>query len=305
SLEERLADDVYELMNCLDTGIVTSGVKALIKLDSTTNVADGNNKVNHEPGNSINNFKVVSLISPNITNRSLSCWSGLKSKLSSMESDQMLFRERMLSQIMELKTKVTELDSTIQVQNAEIKQLKSENERLPGMHPSSNNMFCNNKSISKSQESSDHVGQDKNLSKENEDIVNNYATTQNVLNVGCYVKQSEAADEVSNRRPNKEQNQKQESKKPAKSKGNNTKSSSIVSLDDEFIGVQRNRVKTKRYYIGGIAETTKKETILQYLNGKGISPTLFNLFTSRRKGTLSAKMNVHAEDVEKMIVEDF
>ena len=114
-------------------------------------------------------------------------------------------------------------------------------------------------------------------------------------------------DEVSNRRPNKEQNhyQIQESKKPAKSKGNNTKSSSIVSLDDEFICVQRNRVKTKRYYIGGIAETTKKETILQYLNGKRISPTLFNLFTSRRKGTLSAKMNVHAEDVEKMIVEDF
>ncbi|CAB4045878.1 Hypothetical predicted protein, partial [Paramuricea clavata] len=52
-----------------------------------------------------------------------------------MESDQMLFRERMLSEIMELKTKVTELDSTIQVQNAEIKQLKSENERLLGMHP--------------------------------------------------------------------------------------------------------------------------------------------------------------------------
>ena len=32
-----------------------------------------------------------------------------------MESDQMLFRERVLSEIMELKTKVTELDSTIQV----------------------------------------------------------------------------------------------------------------------------------------------------------------------------------------------
>ncbi|CAB4027170.1 Hypothetical predicted protein, partial [Paramuricea clavata] len=227
SLEERLADDVYELMNCLDTGIVTSGVKALIKLDSTTNVADANNKVNHEPGNSIKNFNDVSLISPNITNRSLSGWSGLKSKLSSMESDQMLFRERVLSEIMELKTKVTELDSTIQVQNAEIKQLKSENERLLGMHPSSNNMFCNNKSISNSQESSNHVGQDKNLSKENEDIVNNYATTQNVLNVpllkeprsyrsAVMSNSQKQTDEVSNRRPNKEQNQKQESKKNRK-----------------------------------------------------------------------------------------
>ena len=64
-------------------------------------------------------------------------------------------------------------------------------------------------------------------------------------------------------------------------------------------------MKTRRYYIAGIAETTKKETIIQYLNGKGIFPTLFNVFTSKRKGTLSAKMNVRTEDVEKMIVEDF
>ena len=129
--------------------------------------------------------------------------------------------------------------------------------------------------------------------KENEDIVND-VTIQNVLNVplskeprsyrlAVMSNSQTQTDEMSNRRPNKEQNQIQESKKPAKSKRNNTKSSSIVSLDDEFIGVQRNRVKTKRYYIGGIAETTKKETILQYLNDKGISPTLFNLFTSRRK----------------------
>ena len=147
-----------------------------------------------------------------------------------MESDQMLFRERVLSEIMELKAKVTELDSTIQVQNAEIKQLKSENERLLGMHPSSNNMFCNNKSISNSQESSDHVGQDKNLTKENEDIVNNDVTIQNVLNVplskeprsyrsAVMSNSQKQTDEVSNRRPNKQQNQIQESKNPAKSKG--------------------------------------------------------------------------------------
>ena len=35
SLEERLADDVYELMNCLDTGIVTSEIKSMIKPVST------------------------------------------------------------------------------------------------------------------------------------------------------------------------------------------------------------------------------------------------------------------------------
>jgi hypothetical protein len=63
-----------------------------------------------------------------------------------MESDQMLFRERVLSEIIELKAKVFELDTTIQAQNAEIEQLKSENECLRCMPISGNySISCNDK----------------------------------------------------------------------------------------------------------------------------------------------------------------
>ena len=54
-------------------------------------------------------------------------------------------------------------------------------------------------------------------------------------------------------------------------------SASTVLQNKEFIGLQRNRVKTRSYYI---AETTKKETIIHFLNSKGIFPTLLNLFAS-------------------------
>ena len=64
-------------------------------------------------------------------------------------------------------------------------------------------------------------------------------------------------------------------------------------------------ILSKRYYIGGIAEATKKETIIHFLKSKGIWPTLLNLFTSKRKGTLSAKMNIRVGDDEKIAVENF
>lgn len=306
SLEERLA----ELMNCFDTGIVTNEVKALFKSDVAKSVTDENSQVNRESSSGINNVNDASLMSPKITNRSLSGWSGLKNKLSSTESDQILFCERVLSEIMELKTKVAELDSTIQAQNAEIKQLKFENERLLRMQPSSNNSIaCNEKSITTFQQRIDHVVQDKDLIMENEDINNTDITIQDGLNVplsketrsyrsALLSNYPKEIDEVSNYLLNNEESI-QETNKVANLERNNTKSSSTVLQDDGFTGVQRNRVKTRRYYIGGIAETTKKETIIQYLNSKGYSQR-----NSKRKG-LSAKMNVRAADVQTMIVADF
>ncbi len=64
-------------------------------------------------------------------------------------------------------------------------------------------------------------------------------------------------------------------------------------------------ILSKRYYIGGIAEATKKETIIHFLKSKGICLTLLNLFTSKRKGTLSAKINIRVGDDEKIAVENF
>ena len=181
NLEERLADDVYELMNCLDTGIVSSEVRAMIK-PSTIEVG-GSNKINHGPSISNND---ISSTSPNTSNRSVSGWSGLRSKISSIESDQMLLRDRVLSEIMELKAKVSELDSTIQAQNGEIRQLKSENERLLCMHTSRySGKSRNDKSATNSQRPIDHVAQDENSTIDIKTADSNDDTIQDIQEVLC------------------------------------------------------------------------------------------------------------------------
>ena len=70
----------------------------------------------------------------------------------------------MLSEVVELKARISRLDSTIEAQNAEIKQLKTENERLLCMHTNSNSSIsCNDKSTTNFQHPINHVVQDKNL----------------------------------------------------------------------------------------------------------------------------------------------
>lgn len=249
----------------------------------------------------------------------MSGWSGLKSKISSIESDQMLLRDRVLSEIMALKAKVSELDSTIQAQNAEIKQVKSENERLLCMHISRySGKSRNDKSTTNSQCAIDHVAQDENSIMDFKTADSNDDTIQDIQEVLCVSSSEEprsykSVESTSEKQIEGENNAEaikehsliQDTNKATGSKRNATRSASTVLQDNEFIGVQRNRVKTRRYYIGGIAETTKKEAILHFLNTKGISPTLLSLFPSKRKGTLSAKMNIRAEDVDKINAEDF
>jgi hypothetical protein len=46
----------------------------------------------------------------------------------------------------------------------------------------------------------------------------------------------------------------------------------------------------------GIADTVTAETILNYLQKRNIRPTHLRTFSSRRKGTISAKLNVLALD---------
>ena len=75
------------------------------------------------------------------------------------------------------------------------------------------------------------------------------------------------------------------------------------SESDTFIGVKRTRVYTKRFFLSGIAENVSKDTIIRYLDKKGVTPTLLNLFPNKRKGTSSAKVNVHIKD-SKRIEED-
>ena len=61
---------------------------------------------------------------------------------------------------------------------------------------------------------------------------------------------------------------------------------------DGFIGVERKRRKTKKFFLTGIAENVNENQILSYLNKKNIIPTYISIFSSRRRGVLSLKIHV-------------
>ena len=62
-------------------------------------------------------------------------------------------------------------------------------------------------------------------------------------------------------------------------------------LEDEFVGVERKRNKIKQFFLSGIAKNVKEQHILSFLAKQNIKPTM-KVFRSRRKGTLSAKINL-------------
>jgi hypothetical protein len=78
-----------------------------------------------------------------------------------------------------------------------------------------------------------------------------------------------------------------------------------TETSEGFIGVQRTRIRTKRFFLSGIAGNVTSETISDYLTGRGISPTLLQVFPSRRKGTVSTKVNVRVADVETITRDNF
>ena len=72
-----------------------------------------------------------------------------------------------------------------------------------------------------------------------------------------------------------------------------------------FIGVERTRIRTKRFFFSGIAENVSAELILAYLSKRNINPTLLRVFPSRRKGTNSAKIYVRTSDVGTLPKDNF
>ena len=61
----------------------------------------------------------------------------------------------------------------------------------------------------------------------------------------------------------------------------------------------------KRFFLSGIADTVTTKTILNYLQKRNIHPTQLRLFSSRRKGTKSAKLNVLASESLALTENDF
>ena len=71
---------------------------------------------------------------------------------------------------------------------------------------------------------------------------------------------------------------------------------------DGFIGVERKRRKTKKFFLTGIAENVNENQILCYLNKKNIIPTYISIFPSRRRGVLSSK--IHVPSVASSLVQE-
>ena len=61
---------------------------------------------------------------------------------------------------------------------------------------------------------------------------------------------------------------------------------------DGFVGVIRNRTRTKKYFVSGIAENVNENHILSYLREREIIPTYISIFRSKRRGSFSAKINI-------------
>lgn len=66
----------------------------------------------------------------------------------------------------------------------------------------------------------------------------------------------------------------------------------LSSDPDGFIGVKRNRNKTKKFLVTGIDENVKESQILSFLKQRNITPTYISIFKSRRRGTISSKIHV-------------
>ena len=76
-----------------------------------------------------------------------------------------------------------------------------------------------------------------------------------------------------------------------------------VGPQSGFIAVERKN--TKRIYLGGVKEGVDVEGIKQYINIKGVNPSVVRLLTSKRKGTVAVKINVLSKDFGIVLKKEF
>ena len=78
-----------------------------------------------------------------------------------------------------------------------------------------------------------------------------------------------------------------------------------ANMDDGFKGVKRRRNRIKRFFLSGIAVGVKEMNIRAYLEKRNVKPTHISIFKSRRKGTVSAKINIPASDAKLVNTDEF
>jgi hypothetical protein len=75
------------------------------------------------------------------------------------------------------------------------------------------------------------------------------------------------------------------------------------NTNSECVGVARRVVK--RLYLGGAREGATSELVTEYMERKGISPTVIKIFKSKRKGTVAIRVNVNSRDYQRVLQNDF
>ena len=124
-LEERLGDDIFELMKCLDTETITPEIRAMFKPTSST-LSDNQGENQSVVSELLVNGRVSSQ-SPLVRETG---WSGVKAQIVSLQSGYLLFREKTERNIVELGNKLSNLNKVIESQEKEINYLKEENKQL-------------------------------------------------------------------------------------------------------------------------------------------------------------------------------
>ena len=364
SLEERLASDIFELMNCLDTEIITPEIRSMFRTATISQTED----IQPVSSNLTSDGR-LSFSSPLVRE---SGWSGLKVQVTSMHSDFLLFREKVLSDMSNLESKVKSLSLTIESQDREIALLKEENKKLDKLYqkqdliqdteclqnseclpkmtnreePSSSVTSVNGAStnnawrpnrlengsssiVAEFQDAVDNVHEEMAVNNAkittNNDVISSPLITTIVdgeMNDGSVVDlelpgaisyvlpvvpakalqqgqqlkpcASYAAAVQSNQQRCQEKTKQQQMEQTTGSNRDITKPSGNTV---EFVGVERNRMKTKAFFLSGINDKVTPKQIHDYLCHRNIIPTLLNVFPSKRKGTISAKLNIKIKDL--------
>ncbi|CAB3977538.1 Hypothetical predicted protein [Paramuricea clavata] len=248
----------------------------------------------------------------------------MRNQLASLQSSFLLFREQSKAEIIELQGRVNGLSSVVQSQSKEIANLKNENTKLFQICIQGHATMPNNYSQELVEnEISNHVSEDttyasrvaKKTKKTNDPKAKHKPSSNKSTESENEVVAVVAVNDVL------EKPMENPATCVVASRSTNNHSSSIISRDNatnieqvmevsdetdvEFVGVKRSRIKTQRFFLSGINEKVSSKQILNYLQDRQIIPTLLRVFTSKQKGTLSAKLNVRDKDSAKVLDKDF
>lgn len=349
TLEERLAEDIWQLMVCMDTGVVQPAIKSMFKSgedslaeniitvsDSSDNIAEqifGTPILNATQGRSD-----MSGLESRLTHKNCS------DRIASIEADVFILKDKFTHDINDILAQLSQKKKTIEKQESEINQLKSENltlksrlltleKRAPNLNKEARQTYSevtmnpNNKqknndangatsskntipvSISTARPtpgkspSIESIEKTKNNAASN--MTNGNKTDKSVVNA-IVDEDNVHTNSDTNRHLTIEPNQNKPQPNLSKTPDHVPNVDLTSEADgDGFVGVKRKRRHIKRFFLSGISDTVTHETIIGFLEKREIQPTQLRIFPSRRKGTISAKLNVNAKDCSVISQKDF